>query len=119
AQNAAAKADDRASFHAHDLAFHDLLFDAMEFDRVKAVMNSARAILDRARRLILDPRRLTKSLSEHKIIVSAIVSAEPARASGAMRAHIDNVMAELLAFADDNPGVFADSEPGERTYAFG
>jgi DNA-binding GntR family transcriptional regulator len=118
-QVAAARAEDRATFHAHDLAFHDLLFDEMRFDRVKTVMNSARASLDRARRLILGPRRLTKSLGEHKIIVAALTASEPLRASVAMRVHIDNVMAELLAFAGDNPGVFADGEPSGQAYAFG
>jgi GntR family transcriptional regulator, rspAB operon transcriptional repressor len=118
AQAAAAKAGDRAIFHDHDLAFHDLLFDAIELERVKTVIDSARANLDRARRLILDPRRLTKSLSEHKKIVEAILAAKPVEASAAMRAHIDNVMAELLAFARVHKGVFADGDANHR-YAFG
>ncbi|MEQ1900529.1 MAG: GntR family transcriptional regulator [Devosia sp.] len=117
AQRRAARSEDRTGFHSHDLAFHDLLFDALRLERVRLVIDSARANLDRARRLILDPRRLTKSFDEHKAIVAAIAAADPPRAAAAMRAHIDNVMAELLAFARQYPELFADGEAG-RDYAF-
>ena len=60
-QRAAADVDDRAGFHARDLEFHDMLFAAMRFDKIKSVIESARANLDRARRLIITPRRLAFS----------------------------------------------------------
>jgi DNA-binding GntR family transcriptional regulator len=101
------------------LAFHDLLFDAIGLDRVRTVIDSTRANLDRARRLILDPRRLTKSLDEHRVIANAIAAENPADAAAAMRAHIDNVMGELLVFAETHPGVFADGGDKVQTYAFG
>jgi DNA-binding GntR family transcriptional regulator len=118
-QKSAAKSADRTNFHAQDLRFHDLLFDAIGLDRVRTVIDSTRANLDRARRLILDPRRLTKSLGEHRIIANAIIAEDPAEAAAAMRAHIDNVMGELLVFADAHPGVFADGGDKPQTYAFG
>lgn len=117
AQLKAAKAGDRDTFHRYDLEFHEILFTGLSFLRIKAVIDSARANLDRARRLILDPRRLTKSFDEHQVIVEAIAAADPPRAAAAMRAHIDNVMAELLAFARQHPELFADGEAG-RDYAF-
>lgn len=117
-QKIAAKAADRATFHARDLQFHDILFDATGLGRVRTVINSTRANLDRARRLILSPRRLTKSLGEHRIIANAIAAANPAEAATAMRTHIDNVMHELLVFAETYPGVFADDD-NTQAYAFG
>jgi DNA-binding GntR family transcriptional regulator len=120
AQRQAARRDDRDGFHAHDLAFHDLLFAALKLERLRTVIDSARANLDRARRLILDPRRLTKSLHEHEAIVAAIVAADPGRAATAMRSHIDNVMAEFLAFARQHPELFAGSSGGsDYSFPFG
>ncbi|HWA20668.1 MAG TPA: GntR family transcriptional regulator [Devosia sp.] len=119
AQKVADKTGDRATFHARDLQFHDLLFDAIGLDRVRTVIDSTRANLDRARRLILDPRRTTKSLGEHRIILNAISAENPVEAASAMRTHIDNVMGELLVFAETHPGVFADSGEKAQTYAFG
>jgi len=109
-QARAAKRGDRETFHAHDLAFHELLFDAMRFERIRAVIDQARANLDRARRLILDPRRLTLSQGEHKAVVDAIAAGDPERAAASMRAHINKVTGELLAFAREAPEIFADGD---------
>ena len=113
AQRAAAEVDDRATFHALDLDFHDLLFAGLRFDKIKAVVEAARANLDRARRLIITPRRLAFSIAEHQAILDAVVAGDAPRATGAMRAHIDSVMVELFAFARDRPEVFADGKARE------
>jgi DNA-binding GntR family transcriptional regulator len=109
-QARAAKRGDRETFHAHDLAFHDLLFDAMRFERIRAVIDQARANLDRARRLILDPRRLTLTQGEHRAVVDAIAAGDAEQAAASMRAHIDKVTGELLVFARQAPDLFADGE---------
>lgn len=109
-QTTAARRGDRESFHRHDVDFHEILFSAMHFDRIRAVIESARANLDRARLLILDPRRLSLTQSEHKAIVDAIAAGDAERAAGAMRAHIDKVTGELLVFARQSPELFADGE---------
>jgi DNA-binding GntR family transcriptional regulator len=108
AQHATAAADDREAFHARDLEFHDMLFTSMRFDKIRAVIEAARANLDRARRLIITPRRLNYSDREHQAIFEAIVAGDAARAAAAMRAHIDSVMVELFAFARERPEFFAD-----------
>src|SRR5690242_3308382 len=77
AQARAAKKGDREAFHAYDLEFHDMLFAAMRFEKIRAVIEQARANLDRARRLILDPRRLSLTQSEHKAIADAIARGDP------------------------------------------
>lgn len=109
-QRAAAEIGDRAGFHAHDLMFHDLLFGALNFSKIRTIIESTRANLDRARRLILSPRRLALTLSEHQAIVDAIAAEDAAAAVAAMRAHLDAVLVELLAFARDNPHLFADGD---------
>ncbi|RUT34427.1 GntR family transcriptional regulator [Arsenicitalea aurantiaca] len=109
-QRAAAEIGDRAGFHQRDLEFHDILFAAMAFTRIKAVIENARANLDRARWLIISPRRLETSLSEHLSIFKAIDAGDAPGAEAAMRAHVDSVMAELLTFARAHPDLFADGE---------
>jgi DNA-binding GntR family transcriptional regulator len=123
-QRAAVDIDDRNGFHERDLEFHDIIFGDMRFSKVKGVIENTRANLDRARRLILTPRRLSVTLSEHQKIFDGIVAGDAAAASGAMRAHIDSVMAELIAFATDHAELFADGDmlredPGYATFPFG
>jgi DNA-binding GntR family transcriptional regulator len=123
-QRAAAEMEDQQGFHERDLEFHDIIFGDMSFTRVKSVIEATRANLDRARRLILTPRRLEVTIAEHQEILDGILAGDAARASAAMRAHIDSVMAELIAFARDNAHVFADgglllSDPTYATFPFG
>ncbi|HEY4202345.1 MAG TPA: GntR family transcriptional regulator [Devosiaceae bacterium] len=109
-QEAAAAIGDRTAFHAHDLQFHDVLFEALRFARIKTVIENARANLDRARRLIITPRRLADTISEHRAIYDAIAGGDADAAAAAMRAHIDSVMAELFTFAGEKPDLFADGD---------
>ncbi len=110
AQKRAAAAGDREAFHRSDLEFHEILFEAMRFERIRAVIEAARANLDRARRLILDPRRLSHTHSEHTAIANAIAAGDAEQAAAAMRAHIDKVTGELLVFARRTPELFADGD---------
>jgi GntR family transcriptional regulator, rspAB operon transcriptional repressor len=124
AQRAAAELGDRYDFHELDLEFHDVIFSNMHFAKVKAVIESSRANLDRARRLILSPRRLELTMAEHRAILDGIISGDSHHAASAMRAHIDSVMGELLAFAGDKPEIFADGallrdQTGHARFPFG
>lgn len=123
-QRTAAELGDRAGFHLRDLEFHDIILSEMRFLKMKAIIESSRANLDRARRLILTPRRLEVTMAEHQPIVDAIASADADRAAEAMRAHIDSVMKELLGFARENAALFADgdmlkSSSGQIGFPFG
>lgn len=109
-QRAAADIDDQLGFHERDLEFHDIIFGDMRFTKVKGVIENTRANLDRARRLILTPRRLEVTIAEHQKILDGIISGDAQRAAAAMRAHIDSVMAELIAFARHNVELFADGK---------
>jgi DNA-binding GntR family transcriptional regulator len=107
-QRAAIHADDRRGFHALDLEFHQALLDALGFGRVKAAVESARANLDRVRRLLWSPRRHALTLAEHEAILAAILNADPEAAGMAMEAHLDSVVTELLAFSGEHPAIFED-----------
>jgi DNA-binding GntR family transcriptional regulator len=106
----AAKKSDHEHFHNLDVRFHEILFEAMHFMRIRAIIDSARANLTRGRLLILDRRRLQVTQSEHKDIVDAIISGKTADAVASMRLHIDNVTAEFVDFARKSPSLFADPE---------
>ena len=52
----------------------------MRFTKVKGVIESTRANLDRARRLILTPRRLALTIAEHQAILDGIIAGDAPRA---------------------------------------
>jgi DNA-binding GntR family transcriptional regulator len=115
---------DRQGFHERDIEFHDILLGHMNFSKLRSVIDSTRANLDRARRLILTPRRLEMSLGEHEEVLAGIVAGNGTTAATAMRAHIDGVIAELIDFARDNTRLFADGEllaadPNYASFPFG
>lgn len=107
-QKAAAEAMDRAGFHRHDLAFHDLLVDALGYRRVRSAIEAARLGLDRVRRLLQSPRRHAHTYAEHEAIVNALERGDPEGARRAMHHHLDAVWEELILFAAERPMVFAD-----------
>ena len=107
-QREAAERDDAESFHQVDIDFHDIIFRSMRFTKIKGIIDSARANLDRARRLIITPRRLALTIAEHQAIFDGILAQDQAQAARAIRAHIDAVMVELFAFAREHPDLFAD-----------
>ncbi len=107
-QKIALDADDRTSFHNLDLEFHDILVSAISYSRVRAVVESARLSLDRARRMLINPRRHVLSYREHIAIGAAIAASDGPAARNALLAHLDSVMEELEAFAKTNPSLFCD-----------
>ncbi|KKB83876.1 hypothetical protein VW29_12860 [Devosia limi DSM 17137] len=110
AQREAASRDDSETFHQIDVDFHDIIYRSMRFTKIKGIIDSARANLDRARRLIITPRRLALTIAEHQAIFDGILAANQDQATRAIRAHIDAVMVELFAFAREHPGLFADGD---------
>jgi len=109
-QRQAAERDDSEAFHQIDIDFHDIIFRSMRFTKIKSIIDSARANLDRARRMIITPRRLALTIAEHQAIFDGILAGDQAVATKAIRAHIDAVMIELFAFARETPHPFADGD---------
>ena len=110
-QRAAAAAQDSVGFHALDLEFHEILLSALSFSRVKAVVDTARSGLERARRLLATPRRNSDTLLEHERIFVSLEAGNADAAAEAMRAHLNAVMREIDALAIAHPDIFADLEP--------
>lgn len=104
--------DDRAAFHALDLGLHDLLIDAVGYERVRMAVHAARAKLDRLRLFLCTPARQVSTLAEHERIVAALAKHDSEAAAGAMELHLDNVFAELSRFRPEHPEAFED-EPLE------
>jgi DNA-binding GntR family transcriptional regulator len=105
-QKAAIASDDRARFHRLDLELHDLFVSVVGYPRVQAMVEGARLSLDRARRLLITPRRIALTFREHAKIVAAIAAGDPLAARNAMSAHLDSVMRELEDFAMEYPALF-------------
>lgn len=92
AQVAALDADDLQKFYELDEALHALIFGAIGHVRVMRFMESARAPLDRMRRLVLPKgERPQATLREHRWLVDAILTGDPELAGAAMRAHLNAV----------------------------
>ena len=98
--------DDRAGFHALDLAFHEALVQGLGLTRIAAVIERSRANVDRVRRLLSSPRRHALTLAEHRRIFAAVAARDPAAARQAMEAHLDAVTAELDQLSVERPEIF-------------
>jgi GntR family transcriptional regulator, rspAB operon transcriptional repressor len=96
----------RLAFHVLDLAFHEILLDAVRLPRVKEIVAVSRNALDRARQLLASPQRLAHTLDEHARIFTAIEAGNADAAGKAMHDHLDQVVAELRRSADMRPDLF-------------
>jgi DNA-binding GntR family transcriptional regulator len=114
-QHAAIQSADRQGFHRFDLEFHQIIFDALGFARVRLVVEQARLGLDRIRRLLNTPRRQETSFAEHEAIVMALRERNASAAASAMAQHLNSVMTELEVFAKNNPQLFADLHTPQAT----
>lgn len=112
----AMKSDDRVTFHALDVALHDLLIDALGYGRVRAAVYAARAKLDRMRLFLCTPARQVSTLAEHERIVAALAKRNPEDAAAAMVQHLETVMTELQHFLSTHPEAF-DTGPKENEAA--
>ncbi|TAJ72688.1 MAG: GntR family transcriptional regulator [Phenylobacterium sp.] len=92
AQEAALAAGDLHRFYELDEALHELIFGAIGHTRAMRFLDSARAPLDRMRRLVLPQgERPQATLREHRWVVDAILTGDPELAAAAMRAHLNTV----------------------------
>jgi DNA-binding GntR family transcriptional regulator len=105
-QQVAVDRADAMAFHTFDLAFHQLLLDELAFPRVTIAVDAARASLERARRLLMSPRRHAATLVEHTAIVARLKTRDSAAAATAMESHLDAVLSELTAIMSVNPAAF-------------
>ncbi|WP_127143847.1 GntR family transcriptional regulator [Pelagibacterium montanilacus] len=109
-QSAAEHEGDAEAFHAADLHFHEILVAATGFRRMKAVVDTARNNLDRARHLSDRVRMLTLVVEEHRAIRDALERGDGDAAVAAMRTHLTGMVNSVFEFARTNPTLFSDGE---------
>ena len=113
AQRRVMATDERDTFHALDLEFHDLLLGALGYERVASAVDAARANLDRMRLFMCTPTRQSATYAEHEKIFAALSARRPAEAARAMQSHLNAVMTELEDVAKINPDSVT---PGKETH---
>lgn len=108
-QRSAVARDDRRRFHRLDLEFHELLLDAVDYPRMKALVDVARNNLDRVRQLTNSNRRINAGLAQHVQLVAAIKAGDSATAVQCMETHLEDIVVEVHALATEHPELFADA----------
>ncbi|WP_404402221.1 GntR family transcriptional regulator [Pelagibacterium halotolerans] len=109
-QQVLAAKDDKQGFHNTDLQFHEILLSAAGYKRMKAMVDTARNNLDRARHLSNRIRETAIALEEHRAVLDAIASRNPDAAADAMRAHLDSMVESVFEVARQSPTLFSDGE---------
>ena len=95
-QAAAVEATDLRAFHRSDEMFHAALAELSGYPGVWPIILQAKTQIDRYRQLTLPlAGRLDEVLHEHRAVVAAIASGDPALAVQAMREHLDHVLPVL------------------------
>ncbi|WP_417584282.1 GntR family transcriptional regulator [Pelagibacterium sp.] len=106
AQRKSADNEDRETFHGLDLQFHDEILNALGYRRMKAVVDTARNNLDRARQMTNSIRRIAVGIEEHATILAEIRAGKADRAARAMHVHLDGMISETEALANRHPELF-------------
>lgn len=105
---AAVEADDRATFYATDVAFHQILTARLGMARASDILDGLRIHLERARRLLMSPPgRLREVLHEHTAIGDAVEAADAPAAREAMKRHLSATGALLETVAKQRPELFS------------
>jgi DNA-binding GntR family transcriptional regulator len=91
-QSEALAEGDLGRFYDLDEALHAVIFAATEAPRALRLLDSARAPVDRMRRLALpEPGRAQDTLEEHRRMVEALRTGDAEFAAAAMRVHLATV----------------------------
>jgi DNA-binding GntR family transcriptional regulator len=107
-QTDAAAAGDHDRFYDLDEAFHAMIAEFAASERVWRIVNSAKAHLDRVRRLSIPiPRHHDVVIAEHGRIARAVASGDADAAAAAMRIHLERVFTMIRRHLDDRREYFA------------
>jgi DNA-binding GntR family transcriptional regulator len=109
-QRRAIAAHDAAAFFRADEALHALLAEVAGHPTAWQVIHSAKAQLDRVRRLSLaSAARSRLRMAEHRAIAEAVIAGDGRGAAQAMRAHLATVFDAIDTIAAGNADYFTDS----------
>jgi DNA-binding GntR family transcriptional regulator len=98
---------DPAEFFALDEAFHRRLMEASGHRTLWRTVTTAKAHLDRARRLSLPlPHRVELLIAEHTAVVDALEKRDTAAAEHALSGHLRGVYSDIETIRARNPTLF-------------
>jgi GntR family transcriptional regulator, rspAB operon transcriptional repressor len=110
-QRECAERDDYDGFHVLDEEFHRTISECSGTPRVWRLIISAKAQLDRVRRLgIRAPGQFQRILQQHESIVAGMKSGDEARAASALQEHLNAVFASIRLLLGENAAYFASEE---------
>jgi GntR family transcriptional regulator, rspAB operon transcriptional repressor len=110
-QRECAKWNDYDGFHALDEEFHRTISECSGTPRVWRIIISAKAQLDRVRRLgIRAPGQLQQILQQHESIVAGMKSGDEALAASALQEHLNAVFTSIRLLLDENSAYFLSEE---------
>ncbi|WP_371540025.1 GntR family transcriptional regulator [Streptomyces sp. NBC_00466] len=113
-QRATLTAADPDAFFEEDEAFHRRLMEASGHRTLWRTVTTAKAHLDRARRLSLPlPHRIEDLIAEHTAVVDALERRDAASAEKALRGHLQGVFDDIGTIQANHPELF--TEPHGRT----
>ncbi len=109
-QRRAIAAGDAAEFFRADEALHERLAEVAGHPSVWQVIHSAKAQLDRVRRLSLaSAARSRLRMAEHRAIADRVIAGDSAGAAQAMRAHLATIFDAIDNIAAENAHYFTDT----------
>jgi DNA-binding GntR family transcriptional regulator len=111
-QRRAEKAGAAEKFFALDEEFHRELLRVGGHESAWTAVTSAKAHLDRARRLsLLDTRPIATLIDQHTSVVDALEARETEAAVGALREHLRAVFEDIEHIQATMPQLFSDGKP--------
>jgi GntR family transcriptional regulator, rspAB operon transcriptional repressor len=116
-QRECARRNDYVGFHALDEEFHRTISECSGTPRVWRIIISAKAQLDRVRRLgIRAPGQFQQILLQHESIVAGMKSGDEALAASALQEHLNAVFTWIRLLLDENSAYFLseESEPSDK-----
>lgn len=108
AQRESADKDQRDRFHDLDSVFHDLLISPLSFRRIRAMVESARNNLSRARQMTNTPQRIATGIAEHAEMIEALRDGDGNRAAWVMSRHLEGIITEVTRLSRERPELFSD-----------
>jgi GntR family transcriptional regulator, rspAB operon transcriptional repressor len=120
-QRDADSASDIDEFFRLDEDFHRELLRLAGHETAWTAVNSAKAHLDRARRLsLIDARPVSTLIEQHAAVVDALANNDRAAADASLRGHLRGVFDDVKRIQASTPGLFSDGSvqrPTRRSIA--
>lgn len=111
-QRECAKWNDYDGFHALDEEFHRTISECGGTPRIWRIIVSAKAQLDRVRRLgMRAPGKLEQIIQQHETIVAGLKSGNDSLAANALQEHLNATFATIRFLMDENSAYFTSEEP--------